>query len=337
MLREAREGPAVVARLLAANKPLCQALANRLAARPPRFIVTAARGSSDSAASFAKYLAEIRLGLVTASLGPSVRSIYGTMPAVKDALFLAISQSGRSPDLLLLAEAAKAQGAITLAIVNDEDSPLAKLCEFRLPLHAGTEASVAATKSYIAALAAVLQLVAIWSGDKGLCSAIDRLPTDLQSALDQDWSAARPLLAGSEHLFVAGRGVGFAIAQEAALKLKEVAGLHAEAISTAELQHGPMALAGARFPLLLFAQQDAALSSLSDLAQQFRARGVNVMAAGPVEVEGLVRLPVIEGLHPFAAPLAAIQSFYPLAEAVAKDRGRDPDKPPFLSKVTRTL
>src|SRR5262249_29211833 len=143
--------------------------------------------------------------------------------------------------------------------------------------------------------------------------------------------------ASCEHLYVAGRGVGFAIAQEAALKLKEIAGIHAEAISAAELQHGPMALAGAQFPLLLFAQQDAALNGLSDLARQFRARGVGVMAAGPVDAEGLTRLPVTEGLNPFTAPIAAIQSFYPLAEAVAGDRGHDPDKPPFLSKVTRTL
>jgi glucosamine--fructose-6-phosphate aminotransferase (isomerizing) len=337
MLREAREGPAVAARLLAANRPICRALAERLTAKPPRFIVTAARGSSDSAASFVKYLAEIRLGLVTASLGPSVRSIYGIMPAVEGALFLAISQSGRSPDLLMLAEAAKTQGAVTLAVVNDESSPLAKLCEFQLPLHAGPEASVAATKSYIAALAALLQLVAIWSGDRALNVAADRLPDDLEMALAQDWSAARPLLAPLAHLFVAGRGVGFAVAQEAALKLKEIAGIHAEAVSAAELQHGPMALAGAQFPLLLFAQDDAARESLSDLATGFRARDIPVMAAGPIEAQGILRLPVVKGLAPFTAPIAAIQSFYPLAEAVARDRGRDPDRPPFLSKVTRTL
>ena len=160
MLRETAEAPDVVARLIAANDAACRALGERLRARPPPFAVTCARGSSDSAATYAKYLFEIRLGTVVASVGPSIASIYGQRPKMNDALFLAISQSGRSPDLLTLAEAARADGALTVALVNDTASPLAELCEVVLPLHAGPERSVAATKSYIASLAAVLQLVA---------------------------------------------------------------------------------------------------------------------------------------------------------------------------------
>ncbi len=190
MLRETAEAPQVVARLIAANEDACRELAARLRADPPLFAVTCARGSSDSTATYAKYLLEIRLGFVVASVGPSVSSIYGARPRMSNALFLAISQSGQSPDLTKLAEAARQDGALTLALVNDVASPLAKCCEVVLPLHAGDERCVAATKSYIAALAAFLQLLAHWSADPGIDQAIRRLPEDLGDALCRDWQAA---------------------------------------------------------------------------------------------------------------------------------------------------
>ena len=177
MLREAAEAPDVAARLIAENAGLCRELGARLRATPPRFAVTCARGSSDSAATYAKYLLEIRLGVVVASVGPSVSSIYRARPRMDGALFLAISQSGRSPDLLRLAETARADGALTVALVNDTQSPLAELCEMVLPLHAGPERSVAATKSYLAALVALLQLLAEWSEDREIGRAVSELPT----------------------------------------------------------------------------------------------------------------------------------------------------------------
>ena len=336
MLREVAEAPEVVARLIAANVGICRDLVKRLRAAPPRFAVTCARGSSDSAAMYAKYLLEIRLGLVTASVGPSVRSIYGGRPQDADSLFLTISQSGRSPDLIRLAEAAREGGALTVALVNDSTSPLAACCEIVLPLHAGPERSVAATKSYIASLAALLQLLAVWSGDPDLARAVQRLPDDLADALARDWRPAATTLAETRSLYVVGRGAGYATAQEAALKLKETCGLHAEAVSAAEIMHGPLTLAGPDFPVVLFSQQDEALASLSDLAASLTARGVRVLAAGPVKAEGVTRLPAADGLHPFAQPIALVQSFYPLAETLARARGRDPDHPPHLMKVTET-
>ncbi len=336
MLRETAEAPEVVARLIAENAAVCRDLVQRLAAAPPRFAVTCARGSSDSAAMFAKYLLEIRLGLVVASVGPSVRSIYGGRPQVDGALFLTISQSGRSPDLIKLAEAAREGRALTVALTNDPASPLADICEVVLPLHAGPEKSVAATKSYIASLAALLQLLAVWSGDAALGRAVARLPDDLADALARDWRPAVPMLAETRSLYVVGRGAGYAAAQEAALKLKETCGLHAEAVSAAELMHGPLTLAGPDFPVVLFSQQDEALASLSGLAASLVARGVKVFAAGPVAADGAMRLPTADGLHAFAQPIALVQGFYPLAEALARARGRDPDHPPHLMKVTET-
>lgn len=337
MLREAGEAPQVVARLLDANADLCRDLGARLRASPPPFAVTCARGSSDNAATFAKYLLEIHSGLVTASVGPSVTSVYEARPRMRDALFLAVSQSGRSPDILHLAQAGRDDGALTVALVNDTSSPLASTCEVVLPLHAGPEKSVAATKSFIAALAASLQLVAHWSQDQALLDALKTLPDVLAKAAATDWSAALPLLSKADDLFVVGRGVGFAVAQEAALKLKETSGLHAEAMSAAELMHGPWTLAGDHFPILVLSQRDETLSGVNDLVTKLNEQGIPVVVAGAAEGPAKVMLPSVENTHPYIAPIALIQSFYPLVNAIALARGRNPDSPPRLRKVTETV
>jgi glucosamine--fructose-6-phosphate aminotransferase (isomerizing) len=336
MLREAAEAAAVVERQIAANDAACRDLGARLRDRPPAFVVTCARGSSDSAATYAKYLIEIALRTVVASVGPSISSIYGARPRMANALFLAISQSGRSPDLLNLTETARADGALAVALVNDTASPLAALCEVVLPLHAGPEKSVAATKSYLASLAAALHLASRWSGDPALDRAVRRLPDTLDAAFARDWRPALPVLADARSLYVVGRGPGFAAAQEAALKFKETSGLHAEALSAAELKHGPLALAGPDFPVLLFSQHDGAAEGSAALAAELTGRGVPVVAAGPATAAGALDLPTVGGVHPFAEPIALIQSFYPLVEALARARGRDPDRPPHLRKVTET-
>jgi glucosamine--fructose-6-phosphate aminotransferase (isomerizing) len=337
MLREAREAPQVVARLLESNAGLCRDLGARLRASPPPFAVTCARGSSDNAATFAKYLLEIHSGLVTASVGPSVTSVYEARPRMRDALFLAVSQSGRSPDILHLANAGREDGALTVALVNDTASPLASTCEVVLPLHAGPEKSIAATKSFIAALTAGLQLVAHWSQDQELMSALDILPDTLEKASATDWSAALPMLSQADNLFVVGRGVGFAVAQEAALKLKETSGVHAEAMSAAELMHGPWTLAGDHFPILVLSQRDETLSGVNDLVTKLNQQGVPVVVAGAAEGPATVMLSSVENIHPFIAPIAMIQSFYPLVNAIALARGRNPDNPPRLRKVTETV
>jgi glucosamine--fructose-6-phosphate aminotransferase (isomerizing) len=337
MLREAREAPQAVAHLLGENAALCREMGERLRASPPPFAVTCARGSSDNAATFAKYLFEVHLGLVTASVGPSVTSIYEARPRMRGALFLAVSQSGRSPDLLNLAKAARADGALTVAAVNDTASPLALACEVVLPLHAGPERSVAATKSFIAALAAILQLTAHWSQDRALLDAVERLPDTLVAAARCDWSGALPLLSGASNLFVVGRGLGFAVAQEAALKLKETSGVHAEAMSAAELMHGPWTLLGSSFPVLLFSQRDETLAGANDLVEKLAGQKIPVVVAGAAEGPSALMLDTVENLHPFVAPLALIQSFYPLVDAIARARGRDPDTPPRLRKVTETV
>jgi glucosamine--fructose-6-phosphate aminotransferase (isomerizing) len=332
MFREAAQAGAVVREQLEANAAAVAKLAGRLRDAPPRAVVTCARGSSDHAATYAKYLFETRLGVLTASAAPSVSSVYGARQDLRDCLFLAISQSGRSPDLVAAARAAQQAGAMVVAAVNDESSPLAGLADFTLPLHAGEEKSVAATKSYVASLAALVALAAEWSRDEELRAALARLPGDLDRAWELDWSRAVEALRPVTHLYVIGRGVGLGVAQEAALKCKETCGLHAEAFSSAEVRHGPQALLRERFPALVFSQHDETRAGIETLARELAARGVDVLMAGGADA----RLPTVAS-HPVVEPILVVESFYRMANALAIARGHDPDEPPHLRKVTETL
>lgn len=335
MYREAAQAPEVVREQLLANAARVQNLADRLRARPPRAVVTCARGSSDHAATFARYLIETRLGVLTSSAAPSVSSVYAAPPDLAGTIVLAISQSGASPDLLAAVGSARTAGAHIVALVNAEASPLAQLADDLLPLRAGSERGVAATKSYIASLAAIVHLVAHWLRDAQLTAALAQAPELLTRAWALDWSPAVTHLTPARNLYVVGRGLGLAVAQEAALKLKETCGLHAEAVSAAELRHGPMALVHAGFPLLMFTQNDETRAGVAALAGELAAQGADVLVAG-TPVAGATVLPT-ESAHPVIEPLLFAQSFYRMANALALARGADPDQPPHLRKVTETV
>src|SRR4051812_30519617 len=335
MFLEAGQAASVAATQLAANARKIEALAERLRANPPRVVVTCARGSSDHAATFARYLIETKAGVLTSSAGLSVSSVYDASPNLEGALVLAISQSGKSPDLLASVKAAKAAGAYAIALVNVVDSPLAELADEVIPLHAGPELSVAATKSYIAALVAITQLIAAWTEDAELADALSTLPTALAEAWTLDWSSAVERLKLTRNLYVLGRGVGFAVALEAALKFKETCGLHAEAFSAAEVLHGPMALVKPGFPVLVFAQNDESRDSVDAMAKGVAERGGDVLLAGAGEA-GAGVLPAVAA-HPVIEPILMIQSFYRMANALSVARGYDPDSPPHLNKVTETV
>ena len=335
MFREAAQAPEAVRAQLAANAAQITRLAERLRATPPRAVVTCARGSSDHAATFARYLIETHLGLLTSSAAPSVSSVYATATDLAGTLMLTISQSGASPDLLAVVGQARKAGAHIVALVNAEESPLAQLADELLPLHAGPERSVAATKSFLASLAAVVQLVAAWSNDRELAAALDGAPQLLTRAWQLDWSAVVTRLTAANNLYVIGRGLGLGVAQEAALKLKETSGLHAEAVSAAELRHGPMALVRTGFPLLVFSQNDESRPGIVQLAAELSAQGADVLLAG-THLAHTTELPT-EAAHPVIEPLLFAQSFYRAANALALARGHDPDTPPHLRKVTETL
>jgi glucosamine--fructose-6-phosphate aminotransferase (isomerizing) len=335
MYLEAGQASGVVAAQLAANAEKAEMIGARLRAEPPRAVVTCARGSSDHAATFAKYLIETRTGVLTSSAALSVSSVYAAHQNMDGVLYLAISQSGKSPDLLASVRAAKEAGAFTIALVNDVTSPLAQLVDEVLPLHAGPELSVAATKSYIAALSAIVQLVAAWTRDEALKTGLAALPAGLAKAWTLDWTPAVERLKTASNLYVLGRGVGFGVAQEAALKFKETCGLHAEAFSAAEVLHGPMALVKTGFPVLVFAQNDESRGSVDEMAKSLSARDADVLLVGAGEV-GAGVLPALSA-HPVIEPILMIQSFYGMANALSVARGYDPDSPPHLNKVTETV
>jgi glucosamine--fructose-6-phosphate aminotransferase (isomerizing) len=334
MRREIDEIPAAAERCLSARTGILAAGA-ALAAKDPPVIVTAARGSSDNAAAYFKYACEITAGVPVASIGPSIASIYATPPRLSEAALIAVSQSGRSPDIIALAEATRRSGGLTVAVVNDAASPLADICDHVIPLGAGTEQSVAATKSFVSSVLACLALLAAWRGDSGLASALDQLPGQFARALTLDWTEAfAPLVAGGS-LYTIGRGPSLAIAQEAALKFKETACLHAEAFSAAEVRHGPMSIVGEGFPVVGFLADDAARPSMIETLALLGGHGASVMVAGGGN-EGGNRLPVIATGHPLTDALAMIVPFYGAVEALARLRGLDPDRPRHLKKVTET-
>ncbi|HWM65355.1 MAG TPA: SIS domain-containing protein [Steroidobacteraceae bacterium] len=335
LFQEAAEAAETVRLQVRTNTELMERLGERLRRHRPYAVVTCARGSSDHAATFAKYLIETRVGILTSSAAPSISSVYAAKADLRGTVMLAISQSGASPDLLATVASAKSAGAMIIALVNVETSPLAQAADYTIPLCAGREQSVAATKSYIAALAAIIHLVAFWSEDEELLDALAQAPAQLERAWKLDWQPALAPLEPARDLYVVGRGLGLGIAQEAALKLKETCGLHAEALSAAELRHGPMALVQPGFPVLIFAQNDETHGGVAALAAELAERGAQIMLAGANAPKSLVL--ATETAHPAIQPMLIIQSFYRLVNALSLARGYDPDHPPHLRKVTETV
>jgi glucosamine--fructose-6-phosphate aminotransferase (isomerizing) len=334
MYQEAAEAPDRVQDQLQRNAATLATLADQLRANPPAAMVTIGRGSSDHAATYARYLVETRLGVLTTSLSPSIFSVFKAPLSLANTLCLAISQSGRSPDLLAAAGAARDSGAIVVALINDPHSPLAELASIVLPQGAGPEKSAAATKSFITSLSAIAQMVALWSGDEAMQSALPQLPSALAKAWQEDWSPCREMLRNADHLYTVGRGPHLSVAQEAAHKLKETCMIHAEPFSSAEVLHGPNELAGDGFPVLLFRSEDAGDASVQDAARRLAAQGASVMTAGGGEPGSL---PVPRAPHPALAPILQIQAFYRMADALAGDRGYNPDQPRHVQKVTHTV
>jgi glucosamine--fructose-6-phosphate aminotransferase (isomerizing) len=334
MAAEVREAPAAVRRQRDLARPLADfaALCRR---RPPRVVVTCARGSSAHAATFGKHLIERYLGIPVAAAAPNIVTVYGRRLRLRDQLLLTISQSGRSDDLAEFARMSSAEGALTAAIVNDVDSPLAAACDIALPMLAGPELSVAATKTFVAAAALLLRLVAAWVENDEMQAAVERLPDRLEAADALDWDFIADAVATSHSLVTIGRGPTLAIAREAALKLKETCNLHAEPFSSAEFQHGPVALVSPRFPILMFMPTDAAAESMRELAFDLRRKHATLLVAEHGD-PAPGRLPTLAPDHPDADAVCLIQSLYRAAIRIAGQRGVDVDRPRHLQKVTRT-
>ena len=344
MEKEALEAPQLIAKQLTNNQAVLEKLSARLQTTMPSLAMTIARGSSDHAATFAKYLLEARAGVITASAAPSVFTLYRKQLRVKNCLVIGISQSGASPDVAEMLTAARQHGAITVAFVNQTDSALASAAEYVVPLWAGSEKAVAATKTYLATLSALIQFIALFTRDAVLLKILSHLPAALEKAAKMDWSSAIEIYQHCSSTFVVGRGYGYPIAQEAALKFKETAKIHAEAFSGAELLHGPFALVEKNFPLFLFAQQDESLTGMLEISARMKKLGATVLLALPqkqqekntIQDAASIVLPLPTALHPVCDPLLIIQAFYVMMARLSLARGLNPDAPLNLTKVTQT-
>jgi glucosamine--fructose-6-phosphate aminotransferase (isomerizing) len=286
-------------------------------------------------ATYGKYLLETTVGCAVASVGPSIVSTYGTTPRLDGALVIAVSQSGASPDLVRLTSAARASGALTVGILNDTASPLAAACDVVVPQHAGHERSVAASKSFLMSCFAFLRIAAAWTGDPAVRDAVARTPDALAAAAMLDWATPLSRLATARSLYVVGRGVGLAAALEIALKLKETCRLHAEAFSTAELRHGPIALLEPGFPIVALGQADQTHDSVRDAIVELERLTGEVMSSLPVP--NTRRLPTVAGVPAIVSPLCQVLSFYLALPGLASARGLDADRPTHLAKITRTI
>ncbi|MEM1274382.1 MAG: SIS domain-containing protein [Pseudomonadota bacterium] len=334
MRKEILEIPDAVERLLRNGNDAIAHTANVAREANSSFLISVARGSSDHACTYLKYVSELVLGRPMASAGPSVSSIYGVDVAAPNALCIAISQSGQSPDIVDMTASLKRSGALTVAITNDERSRLAQIADNTLPLHAGPELSVAATKTFVTSLVTGLWLIAEMRNDADLIAAIRELPGHLEAATRCDWSEAAAAIDGAS-LFTLGRGPSWAISNEAALKFKETCLLHAESYSSAEVLHGPVSIVDRSFPVIAFAAADRAEDSVAATADELALKGARVftIARG---ARHATQLPAIRTGHWLTDPVAAIVSFYGMVEAAAVARGINPDAPRHLKKVTET-
>ena len=332
MAREICESPDVVSRIVRNRRAIAD-VAKRLDMGGVPLAVLCGRGSSGHVGVFLRYLIETRLYLPVSASAPSVITAFRKPLALRNALFIVISQSGRSPDLVAATQSARESGARTVAIVNAVPSPVADVAEFLIPIEAGPEHSVAATKTVIGSMAAGAALIAELTGEAALGSTLDRLPERLQLALKLDWSVIATDLADATAVFVASRGLGLGSAREIALKLAEILRLPELGFSAAELNHGPRAALSSRTPVVMMRLMDETAMTIDRLASELRASGIAVhLCGGPRGT-----LPWLAGDDPIFDAITMLIPAYRMIERTARAWGFDPDRPPQLTKITETF
>ena len=339
MTAEIAEQPRMLARLAVEAGPELAAVSAVIAARRPRFVLLAARGTSDHAALYAKYLIEVRLGLPAGLVSPSTMTVYGARPDLRDVLFLAVSQSGGSPDLIDSLVAARDCGALTVAVTNNPSSELAQAAEFSVDVRAGVERAVAATKSYTAELLALYLLLAPLAGPVELDA--NALAEAAEATLSQqpELDAVASRYRFADRLITTARGFGYPTAREAALKLMETCYLGAQAFSGADLLHGPMAMIDADLPVLAVLTPGAGGRAMVPVLQRLRERSADLVLVGGLpeqELSGQLLPVVTAGVAEELFPVLEILPLQLLALNLALQRGGDPDAPRGLSKVTQT-
>ncbi|HYQ02182.1 MAG TPA: SIS domain-containing protein [Polyangiaceae bacterium] len=339
--REIREQPCVIEGLLRDGRAAAEAAAQAIRRFGPEWVMIAGRGSSDNAARYAQYLlgAHNRLGVALAV--PSLFTLYDSPPRLLRTLTIGISQSGQSPDIVSVLREARTQGGITLALSNDPESPLSQSAELRLPLLAGPELAVAATKTYTAQLFALAMLSAALEGNPQRWAELSRVPAWLDAVIDRntDLLSAAAEFRDARQLVVLGRGFNYSTAFEVALKLKETSYFLAEPYSVADLLHGPIAMIDRGFPVILIAARGRSLVDVPDFLTLLEQRGARVLAiSNAPEVLSRVALHLeLPGDVPeWLSPIVGVVPGQLFAGALAESSGQNPDRPRGLAKVTLT-
>ncbi|MFI1395075.1 SIS domain-containing protein [Streptomyces sp. NPDC020681] len=339
MSGEMAEQPAVLRRILEQGAPRIREVASAIAARSPRFVLLTARGTSDNAALYAKYLLEIQLGLPCGLTSMSTTTAYGARPDLRDVLVVTVSQSGGSPDLVASTKAAREAGAITLAVTNNPDSPLAAVSEFHIDILAGPEKALPATKTYTASLLALYLFVeGLRGGDGAAAKALPDLAAHVLSRQDEVRQlASRYRFA--ERMVITSRGYGYPTAKEAALKLMETSYIPALSYSGADLLHGPLAMVDNISPVIAVVTDGKGGAALQPVLDRLRGRGADLVVIGPAPQVSAssagFTLPT-EGVPEELQPILEILPLQLLAYEVTIARGQDPDAPRALAKVTET-
>ncbi|MEU8485206.1 SIS domain-containing protein [Streptomyces sp. NPDC048641] len=339
MAREMAEQPEVLRRILDTGAHRIHEVARLVAAQSPRFVLLTARGASDNAALYAKYLLEIQLGMPCGLVSMSTTTAYGARPDLRDVLAVTVSQSGGSPDLVASTKAARAAGAITLAVTNNPDSPLAAVSEHHIDIMAGPEKALPATKTYTAALLALYLFVEGLRGGDGAPAKV--LPALAQQLLDRQ-DEVRALASRyrfADRMVIISRGYGYPTAKEAALKLMEISYIPVLSYSGADLLHGPLAMVDNISPVIAVVTDGKGGLMLQPVLDRLRGRGADLVVIGPkAQVDqasaGFV-LPT-EGVAEEVQPVLEIIPLQLLAYEVTTARGQDPDAPRALAKVTET-
>ncbi len=338
---EIRQQPQVLSTLLEREKENAWRIAAKLRAQGVKYLIVAARGTSDNAARYGQYLLgaynRLPIGLAT----PSLFSIYAEPPQLDGALVVGISQSGQSSDIVAVLQEARRQGTPTLALVNDPDSPLAAQADDVLQLHAGEERAVAATKTYTAQLAALALLSCGLDQDADRLAALRHVPLAIESVLEHQELIARAVerYRYMETCVVLGRGYNYATAFEVALKLKELNYLFAESYSSADFMHGPIAVVGSGFPALVVAPSGKMFATMRDFSLELKSRGAELVIISDRQdllAEAVTPLPLPEGVPEWLSPLVAIVPGQLFALHLTLTKGNDPDQPRGLQKVTIT-
>lgn len=340
--REIHEQPEVLARLLAAERPIAAALAAEMGRREVRYVVIAARGTSDNAGRYAQYLLGSMNGLYVGLATPSLFTIYNSPPSFGNALVLGISQSGKGPDIVSVIAEARRQGALTAAITNFPASDLGQAADFVVNLQAGEEFAVAATKTYTAELAAIALLSTALRGDAEMAAALDAVPGHVAATLQlhaDDYCVAERFRYMSSCVTI-GRGYNYATAFELSLKLKEMTYTVVEPYSSADFLHGPLAVIGQGFPVITVAPTGRMLPEIKAFMVTAGERGAElIVISDDAEALAMARVPLAlpAGVPEWLSPITAIVPGQLLAMNLAHTRGFDPDRPRALSKVTETL